>query len=91
MRRSCTNKLLLLSEQGAHWLQGKQKGERRAKLVVESSGRKARHARSCFAKTGGCVSTSPKDDRRLANRVLEGGARVVSLSLVELLKPRPSV
>lgn len=33
VRRSCTNKLFLLSEQGEHWLQGKQKGEReRAKL-----------------------------------------------------------
>lgn len=33
VRRSCTNKLFLLSEQGAQWLQGKQKGERQtAKL-----------------------------------------------------------
>lgn len=32
VRRSCTNKLFLLSEQGAHWLQGKQKGEREREL-----------------------------------------------------------
>lgn len=29
VRRSCTNKLFLLSEQGAQWLQGKQKGRDR--------------------------------------------------------------
>lgn len=48
VRGSCTNKRFLLSEQGAQWLQGKQKGRDRERSKLQSEFcRKSRHRHSC--------------------------------------------